>query len=304
MNKMNYPLVSIITVTFNSAKFVKETLESVKSQTYKNIDLIITDDGSTDDTVEICTDWLKDNARNFTNVQLSTSAHNSGIPANCNRGLRLVKGEWVKVIAGDDLLLPNCISDNIEFANKYDTQFIVSDVIMINGKGEKIEMKNVNEGLRYFVNIKSAKKQLKSYSRWPAFINSPTFFCKSDIIDHINYCDEEFRIYEDMILILRITEIGIRVFYMDKPTVVYRLHKNAVSRSKSMEIEREKEAQRIFRKYRAKHLSYFNPIDLSVYYESWLRFNYKGFLGIRGVSLLRKMSLFYWYLRIKGIKSY
>jgi len=304
MHKVDYPLVSIIIVTFNSAKYVNETLDSVKSQSWNNIDLIITDDCSTDDTVKICTDWIKDNSRFFTNVQLSTYSHNSGIPANCNRGLRLAKGDWIKMIAGDDMLLPNCISYNLEFANNNDAKFIVSDVIMINDAGEKIEMNGVNEGLRFFVNIKSAKKQLKSYSRWPAFINSPTFFCKSEIIDHINYCDEEFRIYDDMTVIFRITEMGIRIYYMNKPTIIYRLHKNAVSRNKNLESAREKEAQRIFRKYRTRNLSYFNPIDLSVYYESWLRFKYKGIFGFRGFSVLRKLSLFYWYLRFKGIKSY
>ena len=52
------PLVSVVVITYNSAKFVIETLESVKSQTYKNIELIISDDCSTDDTVERCRLWL------------------------------------------------------------------------------------------------------------------------------------------------------------------------------------------------------------------------------------------------------
>ena len=61
MTKNNNPLVSIIVITYNSAKFVLETLESAKAQTYQNIELIISDDGSTDNTVQICREWLKNN---------------------------------------------------------------------------------------------------------------------------------------------------------------------------------------------------------------------------------------------------
>lgn len=304
MNQLKSPWVTIILITYNSSRYVLETLESVKSQTWKNVDFIITDDCSTDDTVKICREWLVANSGYFKNVQLITSPHNTGIPENCTRGLKLAKGTWIKFVAGDDLLLPNCISDNLDFAIKKDAQFVVSDVEVINSSGEKVVFYKENEGLNFFANIKSAEKQLKSYSRWPAFINTPTFFFKREIMDHISYSDDEFMIYEDMILIYRITEMGIRVFYMKKPTMIYRLHDNAISRNKIMEPAREKEAQRIFKKYRSKNLSYFNPIDLSVYYESWLRFKYKGILGFRGVSVLRKLSLFYWYLKIKGIKSY
>ena len=102
-------LVSIIVLTYNSAAFVRETLESVKSQSYRNIELIITDDHSKDDTVEICTSWLSDNKNRFTRGELLISEKNTGIPANCNRGVAASGGEWVKLIAGDDILEPDML---------------------------------------------------------------------------------------------------------------------------------------------------------------------------------------------------
>ncbi len=53
------PLVSIIVITYNSSKYVLETLESAKAQTYQNIELIVSDDGSTDNTIEICKIWIE-----------------------------------------------------------------------------------------------------------------------------------------------------------------------------------------------------------------------------------------------------
>ena len=77
-NSINYrnlnddlQLVSVIIVTYNSGKYVLETLESVKQQTYKKIELIVTDDHSNDDTVEICQNWLNQNNKYFSFVTTS-----------------------------------------------------------------------------------------------------------------------------------------------------------------------------------------------------------------------------------------
>lgn len=94
-------LVSVVLITYNSSKYVLDTLESVKNQTWDNIELIISDDGSTDNTTAICSNWLSENQNRFYNALLITVDENTGIPSNCNRGLRATKGEWLKTISGD-----------------------------------------------------------------------------------------------------------------------------------------------------------------------------------------------------------
>src|ERR1035437_2293826 len=94
--KTKQPLVSIIVITYNSSKFVLETLESAKAQTYRNIELIVTDDNSTDETVDICKKWIDENAVQFVRATLVLSKSNTGIPANINRGVNLAKGFWIK----------------------------------------------------------------------------------------------------------------------------------------------------------------------------------------------------------------
>ena len=59
-------LVTVVVVTYNSSKYVLETLDSIFEQTYKNIELIITDDGSSDNTVELCREWLTHYGDRFT----------------------------------------------------------------------------------------------------------------------------------------------------------------------------------------------------------------------------------------------
>ena len=109
------PLVSVIVITYNSSNYVLETLESAKAQTYKNIELIISDDGSTDTTVGICKNWINQNKERFVAVKCITTGNNTGIAPNCNRGLKEAKGEWLKFIAGDDILMDSCIERNMDF---------------------------------------------------------------------------------------------------------------------------------------------------------------------------------------------
>ena len=84
MNPKKTPLVSISLLTYNSDRFVLETLESVKAQTWQHIELIISDDGSTDQTVMICSNWLVENQQRFNKTQLITVAQNTAIPSNWN----------------------------------------------------------------------------------------------------------------------------------------------------------------------------------------------------------------------------
>ena len=72
---MNDIIVSVVVITYNSADYVLETLESIKKQTYKNIELIITDDKSKDNTIEICNKWLDENSKEFIKSRIIITAN-------------------------------------------------------------------------------------------------------------------------------------------------------------------------------------------------------------------------------------
>jgi len=125
------PLVSIVVITYNSSKYVLETLESEKEQTYQNIELIVSDDCSTDNTVDICRNWIEENKDRFVRTELITVEKNTGFASNCNRGCKVAQGEWIKLIAEDDALLFTCIEDNINFIlNHPETKMIHSKALM------------------------------------------------------------------------------------------------------------------------------------------------------------------------------
>ncbi len=108
-------LVSVVIPTYNQKEFIHETIESVLAQTYKKIEIIVTDDGSTDGTVEI----IKEFYNKFPDKIIPVfSEKNTGIPFNINRGLNHVTGEYLAWLGGDDLMLPTKLEKQVLLLEK------------------------------------------------------------------------------------------------------------------------------------------------------------------------------------------
>ena len=108
-------LVSIIMPSYNTAKFISETIESVLVQTYTNWELIIVDDCSTDNTDEVVKSFLSDNR-----IKYITNEKNSGAAVSRNRALREAKGKWIAFLDSDDLWLPVKLEKQIAFMKEND----------------------------------------------------------------------------------------------------------------------------------------------------------------------------------------
>lgn len=257
MNSIN-PLVSIIVVTYNSSMYVLETLDSAYNQTYQNIELIIIDDFSKDNTVKIVEQWVEKYKKRFTRVKIIPATENRGIPANCNQGLEAAKGEWIKFIAGDDILTSNCLSDNIAFIAENNSYFIFSDLIWFKDNQAVIENDKSEDIFRAAFAKLDCEGQLKFYSRYPVFLNSPTWFFSKRNIKLV--FDEDFKLLDDQPFIFLFLETKNRVYYMNKKTVKYRRHENSVGALNTKNYYRD--FSLCFKKYRMKNLSKKSFIDL------------------------------------------
>lgn len=232
MTNNRSPLVSIIVITYNSSKYVLETLDSARNQEYSNLELIISDDSSTDTTVAVCESWIKNNKDFFQRVILKKASKNRGIPGNFNQGIKEAKGEWVKFIAGDDILMPNCISDNLKFALAEGESFVFSlpEILLVHGDSTKkmeIEKKFLTGDNFYKLDAKRQFLHLliKSYPMSP-----PTLFFKMADFEKVGYFNEKFT-NEDFPHYLKITSSGFRLAFLQKQTVIYRIHSLSISQS-------------------------------------------------------------------------
>ena len=110
---MMTPLVSVIIPCFNGAQYLEQAVSSVIHQTYKKLECIIVDDGSTDHTSEICQHLIKKDSR------LKYIYQRNGGPASArNRGIKASKGDWIQLLDADDWLHTNKIKFQLEYICK------------------------------------------------------------------------------------------------------------------------------------------------------------------------------------------
>ena len=218
-----HPLVSIIVITYNSSKYVLETLKSAKAQTYQNIELIVSDDCSTDNTVEICRKWIEKNKERFVRTELITAEKNTGIPANCNRGVKAAQGEWVKLIAGDDTLKKEAIKNYINFISIHPECTLVHSSIEIYENIIKDENKQQMEIHSILTEKLNANTQFELLSL-ENLIYAPSVIIKKNLLEKLGGFDESIPLCEDWPFWLKATKNGFKFYYLDIPCANYRIH--------------------------------------------------------------------------------
>ncbi len=227
--------VSVIISTYNSSPFIIETLESVLNQTWHEIELIVSDDYSNDNTVEICRSWLDKNSSRFIRTDLLTSNVNTGVSANANRGLKVAIGEWVKFLGADDTLKPNCIEDNMEWLSlHHEAKVLFSKVEVYSDTFEPQNMVELTENDSWnprsiMFPSRSAESQYRMLLLSDRIHYAPSVFMYRKTLLSVGGFDERLKLMEDYPLWLNLTKNGHRLYFMDKATVNYRRHSKAIN---------------------------------------------------------------------------
>ena len=126
-------LVSIIMPSYNTAKYISDSINSVINQTYENWELIIVDDCSTDNTDEIVNEFLKDKR-----IKYFKNEKNSGAAISRNKALREAKGRWIAFLDSDDLWVPEKLEKQIKFMEENNYYFSYSYYQEIDEEGKKL----------------------------------------------------------------------------------------------------------------------------------------------------------------------
>ena len=214
------PLVSAVVVTYNSCETVIETLDSIKAQTYENLELIISDDCSTDQTVLACKDWVALNDARFKKCTILTSQSNQGTSRNANKAILASRGDWVKAIAGDDKLLDICIERNVEYVlNHSDVDFLFSRMEPF---GSRESFTKVMKRFHYGFFLLSPRQQylrLLIKNTAPA----PSLFLRKKSFLDLGCYDESIPLMEDWPFWLKTLQNGYKLSFMNLVTVYYRV---------------------------------------------------------------------------------
>ena len=217
-------LVSVVVITYNSSQTVVETLDSIKTQTYQNIELIVSDDCSSDNTVEVVQNWIDENYSRFYDVQLVTTGNNTGVAGNINRGIAHSHGEWIKSIAGDDLLIPSAIETYMSFVMDHfeNVRICVCDVECFSTDGEV--KPSTRDAYKSFFEkeCESYEMQKKRVMTELVFVG-PTYFYSRELFNELGGYPEKYGCAEEWPFVYKIIRSGNRIFAINKKLVRYRI---------------------------------------------------------------------------------
>ena len=223
------PLVSVVVITYNSSKTVIETLDSIKVQSYKNIELIISDDDSKDASVEICEKWVEKNKNRFVRCKIITHTPNTGTSANMNRALSETQGEWIKEIAADDNLLQDCISDNVNYINSHPDANIVFSRVVGFGNVEAAKQWPFLNVKRFFDNL--TPLQFRIILSIQNFLPAASAFLKKSVWKVLGGYEESIPLLEDWPFWVKAMTYGYLFDFLDKETVAYRFSEASISQA-------------------------------------------------------------------------
>ncbi|MFP3832288.1 glycosyltransferase family 2 protein [Chryseobacterium sp. SIMBA_028] len=228
---MEQPLVTIVVVSYNHSRFIKENLDSIKNQTYKNIQLIVGDDASPDHSVEVFEEWLREN--NYP-AEKNFHTQNTGLPTMLNECVELARGKYIKIIAADDFLHPESIEKSVstleQLGNEYgmsfsNTHVIDNDSQIIQDIADYDAMGKVDPSI--------FKEDLLKGNRIAAL----TVLAKTEVIRETGTYDTQF-IIEDYYRWLKISQKYL-IAYIPEKLAYYRLHEENISKVKAEKIEKE-----------------------------------------------------------------
>lgn len=246
-------LVSIITPTFNSAKFIDETIQSVRNQTYNNWEMIIVDDGSTDNTEEIISLVVKNDNR----IRFYKLDKNSGAAVARNRGIEDAKGQYLTFIDADDIWFPDFIKNSVKTIKETKISFVFSSY------------KRANEELEFIYSDFIVPKK----ATYTDILKSNSISCLTAFVD-IKRLGKKFmpliRKRQDMGLWLQYLKATPYAYGIQETQAIYRIRKNSLSRKKADLIKYQWQFYR-----EVENLNFLQ----SVYY--MLHWMYRGFMKYR-----------------------
>lgn len=223
-------LVSVVVYTYHSSKTIIETLQSIYKQTYEKIELIVSDDASSDNTVKLVKEWLDTHKERFVRSELKVNFANMGITKHFVKGISYANGKWVKTLAGDDMLMESCIQDDLQYVERHkDTEYLMTSMLYYYNKETSKEM---GAGLRAycrFVCSQTAQKQFRLLLHQDTY-TAPSAFFSANLVEKYGEPFNPSKNNEDFPWLLHLTKSGCKLKYLDKPTVKYRQNVSSISR--------------------------------------------------------------------------
>lgn len=221
------PIVSVIIPVYNSQKCIESCINSILSQTLKEIEIIAINDGSTDDSYKILKKLLEKDCR----IRL-INQENRGVSAARNRGLEEARGEFIGFVDADDYIDKTMYEKMYEKAKKFKSDIVICNVSDVSNGSRKVSL-NLNEGVIDIESSKESKFLRDEYFRLGSAVWHKIFrtsLIKENKIKFINYSEVAS---EDTLFNYEAMLKAKRLYCIDEALYDYKISENSLTKSKS-----------------------------------------------------------------------
>ena len=225
MDKFATPLVSVICLCYNQARFVAEALASVLAQTYSSIELIIVDDASTDQSVTVIQHFLRSHPTNDS-IKTLFLPRNLGNCAAFNQGMALARGKYMIDFATDDVMLPQRIEQQVAYFETLPNDYgvVFTEAQYIDEQGSHLYY-HYQDKLKHLYPPPTGDVYAQLLSTY--FVAGPSMMVKKEVLDTMHGYDEQLA-YEDFDFWVRSSR-DYRYAYLDECTTQIRKHPASMS---------------------------------------------------------------------------
>lgn len=222
--------ISIIVLTYNHEEYICECLESIKYQVLNfgsknnSVEVVVTDDCSSDNTVEKVKLWESENHNLFNNFLIICNDHNIGTCKNYENALLKTKGEYIKLIGGDDLFPQKSMFDIFELLNDYDIVTGLPFEYVINGENSSDSIKLLTHKFQC-INKELVNKSFYKLIERRCFLNAPATYIRREIATNPEVTNfvRNYNFTEDYPQWVKVSEIKtIKYIILDDYTIIYR----------------------------------------------------------------------------------
>jgi len=224
----NTPLVSVLTALYNHEKYVKEALDSVLKEDYTNKELIIINDGSSDNSEEIVKKWIKENGH-LISVEYYFRP-NKGVCETANELVAKARGKYIVWLPSDDALYGNTISERVRILEEKEEAgklVLVSDAKVFDSDSNIILQSSMTEYNRGNKHKYSSEKGILDEVLLNPSVSGPTLMINKSIYDKVGLYPKNLK-GEDWFFMQRAASIN-GIFFWDNPVGLYRVHDSNTS---------------------------------------------------------------------------
>jgi len=220
----NLPLVTVGAANFNNSRYVIESLESIKKQTYPNIELVIVDDASRDDSPGLIEEWLKTYEKPYRYIRHET---NGGLCKTCNDLIKNANGKYISLIGTDDLYVPEKIAKQVAVLESDPSAGMVyTDTYLIDENG-RLKLGTLMSTLLKCPFEYAPSGDILNELQQMNFVHALSMLIRKSVYEEIGGYDEDLP-FEDYDMNLRIAK-RYKVLFMEDILCLYRIHSQSFS---------------------------------------------------------------------------